>query len=540
MPLPEQNHQQTIELILDISRNEYGRAAERLNELIAEVTDLYAGRWPSHEACDVTYHNFAHALDVTLAVARMIVGWNSTEKEQPLSETHFHIALAAALFHDSGYIKDRGDHEGSGGKHILIHVRRSMEIARACLERQQWQDVEIEAVCGIISITDYVSSPDPDAVFSDPRHALLGRMVATCDLLAQMADTGYVRHMEDLFAELRDAYEFERADTLTSSGIKIYENAEEIRKGTLSFHEEFVVPTLTRLGHMDRYLAAFFGEDRNPYLENITANLSVHLSDLGSLWRRLGDVLEDLQLATPTQIRLALARQLDSAAPVLLGREFRTLVRERLLPWFLADPGQSHRLGDILLEMGAISPGSLARGLLAQILPESMCATLSASQMLALLQASILLQNIDRGSWILNGIMEMLSQTLECEACSILLADPAEQKMLVALSTGPQRKKIQGREMAMDKGLAGWVYRNGQTAMVNNTATDQRFHDNLDRETGFATRSVLAVPLFVRGECIGAVEALNSRQDNFIRSDRDLLFLFANLLGNAMVAVCEK
>jgi hypothetical protein len=538
MSLPEQNHQQTIELILEISRSEYGRATERLTGLIAEVTDLYAGRWPSHEACDVTYHDFGHALDVTLAVARMVAGWNRTEKEQPLAEDHFHLALAAALFHDSGYIKDRGDHEGSGGKHTLVHVRRSMDIARACLTRHQWRQPEIEAVCGIVSITDYGSSPDPDTVFSDPRHALLGRMVATCDLLAQMADTAYVQRMEDLYAELRDSYEFEQSETLAGKGTRIYRSAEEIRDSTLSFYEQFVVPTLTRLDRMDRYLAAFFGEGRNPYLENITANLALHFPDLGSQWRRLGDVLEDLNLATPTQIRQALERQKLAAGTPPAGREFRILVRERLLPWFMADPGQGHRLGDILLKMGAVNPGTLARGLLAQILPESLCDGLAGGQLLLLLRAAILLQNIDRGPSILGGIMEMLNQTLDCEASSILLADPAEREMLIVLPTGWMKKTVLGRGIALDKGLAGWVYRNGQPAMVNNAAADQRFHGGLDRDTGFVTRSVLAVPLFVRGECIGALEALNTRHDNFSDSDRNLLFLFANLMGNAMVAVC--
>jgi GAF domain-containing protein len=185
-----------------------------------------------------------------------------------------------------------------------------------------------------------------------------------------------------------------------------------------------------------------------------------------------------------------------------------------------------------------VNPGTLARGLLAQILPESLCDGLAGGQLLLLLRAAILLQNIDRGPSILGGIMEMLNQTLDCEASSILLADPAEREMLIVLPTGWMKKTVLGRGMALDKGLAGWVYRNGQPAMVNNAAADQRFHGGLDRDTGFVTRSVLAVPLFVRGECIGALEALNTRHDNFSDSDRNLLFLFANLMGNAMVAVC--
>ena len=40
--------------------------------------------------------------------------------------------------------------------------------------------------------------------------------------------------------------------------------------------------------------------------------------------------------------------------------------------------------------------------------------------------------------------------------------------------------------------------------------TDQ-FAAGIDRDTGFSTRSILCVPLAVRGQCIGALELINKR-----------------------------
>jgi len=53
----------------------------------------------------------------------------------------------------------------------------------------------------------------------------------------------------------------------------------------------------------------------------------------------------------------------------------------------------------------------------------------------------------------------------------------------------------------------------------------------------FQTRSILAVPLHVNGECIGAMEALNKSDDNFTPHDMNVLAILANMLANVMVGV---
>lgn len=529
---------QTVELILTIARDEYGEIPPGLGGLFDDGAALYAGNWPSHEACAVTYHNFNHALDVCLAAARMLSGWNKAESAHPLGQKYFQLGMAAALFHDAGYIKDKGDQAGAGGKFTLVHVQRSMEIAREYLEQKQWPKEEVEAVVRIISITDYASLPDLAPLFTEPRLKILAQMVATADLIAQMADIDYVRRIDDLFAEFKEVYEFENRKTLAERGTKVYKTVQEIKDGTIDFYEKFVLPTLTKLGRMDRYLTNFFGDGRNPYQENITANLSDHLMDVRSQWRRIGDILTDLGLASNKQIADALARQ-KSLAGKKSGstHSFNGLIREHLLPWFTARSQEGRCLGDILMEMQAVEPKSLAKGLLAQMLPDSLYESLSPRELHFLLQAAILLQNICKGPWILGVVLEMANEILGCEASSILIADLDEKEMLVALPTGPKKNAVYGKGIAMDKGLSGWVYRNGQPARVSNVNVDARFDDGMDKNIGFVTRSILAVPLHVNGECIGAVEALNKNDDDFTTHDMNVLAILANMLANVMVGV---
>ncbi len=538
-PASHAANQQTVGLILAISLDEYGEIPPRLAGLFSDVADLYAGHWPSHEACAVTYHNFSHALDVCLAAARMLSGWNRVEQAQILDEKYFQLGMAAALLHDAGYIKNKGDLAGAGGKFTLIHVERSMEIAREYLSRKQWPPEDVEAVSRMISITDYTKLPDLAPLFTDLRMKAMAQMVATADLVAQMADTDYVQRIDDLFAEFEEAYAFETREDLAQKGTKVYKTVQDIKDGTIAFYEQFVVPTLGKLGRMDRYLTNFFGDGRNPYQENIAANLSSHLMDVRSQWRRLGDILTDLGLASNEQITSALAKQQTLAGQKKAdpSKSFNTLLREQLLPWFAARSQEGRCLGDILMEMQAVEPKSLAKGLLAQMLPDSLYESLSPKELHFLLQAAILLQNICKGPWILGVVLEMANEILDCEASSILIADLEEKEMLVALPTGPKKNVVYGKGIAMDKGLSGWVYRNGKPARVSNVSADARFDRGMDNNIDFVTRSILAVPLHVNGECIGAVEALNKSDDNFTIHDLNVLAILANMLANVMVGV---
>jgi len=534
----QSDNQQTIELILAVSLAEYGKVPPRLAELLEDVADLYAGRWPSHEACTVNYHNFSHALDVCLAAARMLSGWNKMETGQSLDDGYFQLGMAASMFHDAGYIKDKGDLAGVGGKFTLIHVERSMAIAREYLTRKQWPEAEVDAVCRIISITDYTKLPDLAHLFKEERLKALARIVATADLVAQMADIDYIQRIDDLFAEFKEVYEFENRENLIKKGTKIYKTVQEIKDGTITFYEQFIVPTLAKLGRMDRYLTVFFGDGRNPYQENIVANLSGHLLGVRSPWRRLGDILTDLGLTSSEEIASALARQKSlTGQKIDYAKNFNVLLRAHLQPWFTARFKEERCLGDILMEMQTVEPKSLARGLLAQRLPDSLCESLTPRQMHFLLQAAILLQNIGKDQWIMDVVLEMANEILDCEASSILIADLEGKVLLVALPTGPKKNLIYGKTIAMDKGLAGWVYRNGQPARVSNVSTDARFDNSMDRNINFVTRSILAVPLHVNGECVGAVEAVNKGDDNFTKPDMNVLAILANMLANVMAGV---
>jgi signal transduction histidine kinase len=61
------------------------------------------------------------------------------------------------------------------------------------------------------------------------------------------------------------------------------------------------------------------------------------------------------------------------------------------------------------------------------------------------------------------------------------------------------------------QGLAGWVAQAGQSLLVADTESDPRHYCGVDLETGLAMRSILSVPLHLKGRLVGVIQALDSR-----------------------------
>ena len=526
-------------LLLTIVKEEYGRVPARLSRLLRDVAALYDGRWPAYEACEVSYHNYGHALDAAVTITRMAVGWNRSGDQPKFPEDLFLCGIAAGLFHDAGYIKDKGDHDGRGGKYTFTHVQRGMEMAGRYLTESRWPARARELVPAMISLTDYRHEPEATALFHDPLELALAKMVPTADLVAQMADNKYLPRLTDLYVEFREVYEREGAEQIRQLGAPVYKSAQELKEGVLHFYEEFVAPRLERYGRMDRYLAVFFGNGHNPYHENIAANLSSHLLDLRGQWRRLGEVLRELGLASREQINAALAVQQQRAQAKEPNETLTTAIRKTLLPW-INHQTSGRCLGEILMDMNAISSSALATGLLHQMVPDSLLEKMDRREIATLLRISVLLQNTRKGPWILRQALEMANHLLGCEASSILLAEPNKEEMLIALPTGPRSKMLQGQAITLDMGLASWVYRNGRPALTTNVLTDARFDKALDRRFDFETRSLLAVPLRINGLCIGVIEGVNKKDDNFTEHDMHILTMLANMISSALMSIIQE
>jgi HD-GYP domain-containing protein (c-di-GMP phosphodiesterase class II) len=141
---------------------------------------------------------------------------------------------------------------------------------------------------------------------------------------------------------------------------------------------------------------------------------------------------------------------------------------------------------------------------------------------------------LDR-SQLLNMIMDYGRTLLGAEASSLFLLEPDSGDLVLHVSTGHLHEKVQSLRVPKGKGIAGYVAESGETVLVADVSTDSRHYNSVDEKSGFATRSILAVPLITRTislgreredsqeHNIGCIEALNKIDGTFDEDDALLL-----------------
>jgi signal transduction histidine kinase/GAF domain-containing protein len=135
---------------------------------------------------------------------------------------------------------------------------------------------------------------------------------------------------------------------------------------------------------------------------------------------------------------------------------------------------------------------------------------------------------------ILTTIMKETTLVLKTEAGSVLLLDEESSELVFEAAVGPLSEKVKGLRLPLGQGIAGWVAREGQPLLVPNIEEDPRFYSRIDRATGFITKSILAVPLKVKGKVIGVIEAVNRTEGDFGQADVELL---SSMAQSAAIAI---
>jgi hypothetical protein len=175
-----------------------GMSFDKLWLAFYDFDRLFTGRFPGYKGCDTTYHDMQHSLDMTLAVARLVAGYErSVEPKDRLGSRRAQMAIVTSLFHDSGYIRheERDKDFSNGAEFTLYHVSRSADFLRRYLpELGMANDVGVSSM--IVHFTGYELDIDKIEL-DDPRDIICGHLIGTADLIAQMADRCYLEKCRD-------------------------------------------------------------------------------------------------------------------------------------------------------------------------------------------------------------------------------------------------------------------------------------------------------------------------------------------------------
>lgn len=175
----------------------------RLSAVHADIVRLFNGEYPGYRANTTKYHNLEHTCSVALATARLMHGCTLDGVIAP-SPRDVLVCLAAAYFHDTGLIQERGDTEGTGAKYTVGHEERSIRLMRRYMEANAFSADDIRDCAHMIQCT--ILNLDPKNIpFVSEQMALLGRIVGSADLIAQLADPTYLEKLRLLFLEFEEA-----------------------------------------------------------------------------------------------------------------------------------------------------------------------------------------------------------------------------------------------------------------------------------------------------------------------------------------------
>lgn len=136
---------------------------------------------------------------------------------------------------------------------------------------------------------------------------------------------------------------------------------------------------------------------------------------------------------------------------------------------------------------------------------------------------------------VLRTIMEKINEVLHPDTWSLLLMDTEKQELYFEIATGEGAEALKDVRIKLGQGIAGWVAQTGEVVVVPDTSKDSRFFANVDSKTRVATRSIVAVPVRFRDQCLGVIELINCVGDDGF-SPRELALLEA-LADYAAIAI---
>ena len=268
-----------------------GTSFDKLWLAFYDFERLFTGRFPEYMGCDTTYHDMQHTLDMTLALARLVAGYErSVEPPDRLGPRRAQMAIITSLFHDAGYIrhKTRDKDFANGAEFTLYHVSRSADFLRRYLpELGLAADVGVASM--IVHFTGYELDLD-EIELDDPRDVICGHLIGTADLIAQMADRCYLEKCRDrLYSEfVVGGVAVEHASP--GEYMVRYESGMDLLKKTPVFYQQVMRDRLnSKFTRVYRYIEVLYN-GQNPYIDAIRNNIThlVRIIETGdwSLLRR--------------------------------------------------------------------------------------------------------------------------------------------------------------------------------------------------------------------------------------------------------------
>ncbi len=253
-------------------------SARAFERAFADVARAYDGGDLSYWPCDTEYHDIQHVLDVTLAMARLMDGYergrtNGSRRsgDEPLRPELFVAGTLAALFHDFGYLRKRSDRRHRfGAEYTIGHVSRGAAFLRRYMPSLGYDEELARLAATLLHFTGYERQVESIRIGTGlPRR--LGQMMGSADILAQMADRCY---LEKCRSRLYPEFVLGRLATpRNAEKLPFFSSGDELVAKTPGFYENAMKRLDVKLGQCHQFAARHFGGE-NLYLNALRKNVT--------------------------------------------------------------------------------------------------------------------------------------------------------------------------------------------------------------------------------------------------------------------------
>ena len=230
-----------------------------LEDAFVDLLRLFEGNYPGYQASKTRYHNFPHTCWVALAMSRLI--HSHLLEGRTFSERAILLGVLTAFFHDTGLIQESSDKEGTGAKFTIGHEERSIKLMKTYLKSKGWKSHTLEDIGPVIRCT-ILAVPPGDIVFKSEEMKMMGYMLGSADLIAQMAERSYLEKLPLLFEEFKEG------------GVPGFESSLDLFQKTDMFYRKIVLTRLNNdmdgvASNVSKHFEKRWGIDRDLYAEAI-------------------------------------------------------------------------------------------------------------------------------------------------------------------------------------------------------------------------------------------------------------------------------
>lgn len=130
---------------------------------------------------------------------------------------------------------------------------------------------------------------------------------------------------------------------------------------------------------------------------------------------------------------------------------------------------------------------------------------------------------------LLFTIAEEARDAVQADRCTVFLHDSETDELWSKVALGLGSNEIR---FNASQGLAGHVFKTGETINIKDAYSDERFNKEIDLKTGYTTKTILCMPIRnFEQKIIGVFQILNKLSGHFTKDDEDILVAIGSSAG---------